>query len=139
MDSTFIDLFSGGGGLSYGLKLAGLEPIAAYDNNADAIKVYNENIGRHGFVQDVKNLHLKKGSADIVVGGLPCQGFSTLGKRNIYDERNYLWKDFLRIIKEVSPTALMTENVPQFFQSFHFRRFKEAIISFFCVTAMKSG
>lgn len=127
MTTTFVDLFSGGGGLSYGLKLAGLEPIAAYDTNADAIKIYNDNIGQHGFVDDVKKIYFKKHFADIVVGGLPCQGFSTLGKRDIYDERNYLWKAFLRVIKEISPIALMTENVPQFFQSFHFKQFKAAI------------
>lgn len=127
MDATFIDVCSGCGGLSYGLKDAGLVPELAVDIDKDAVEVYKKNIDANAIVEDVNKLHLVKNQADILVGGLPCQGFSTLGKRNVYDDRNYLWVQFLRLVRELKPSAFLVENVPEFLQTFHFKKFSQKI------------
>ena len=127
MSFTFIDLFCGCGGFSAGLKDAGLRPVLAVDNDRDAIETYSKNVSKSVVLENVKNLKVAGLKADVLVAGLPCQGFSTLGKRNIEDERNYLWKEFLRVLKEMVPPAFMLENVPQFLNSFHFNEFKKRV------------
>lgn len=128
LNATFIELCSGCGGLSYGLKNSGLVPKLAVDIDKTAVEVYKKNVDKNAVVDDIRKLRLTKNQADILVGGLPCQGFSTLGRRNIYDERNFLWVQFLRLVKEVKPTAFLVENVPEFLQTFHFKKFSQKIV-----------
>ncbi len=110
----FIDLFCGCGGLSRGLMDVGLKPIAAYDANSNAVANYNLNIPDKGHVVDIANLHLKRGVAPIIVAGLPCQSFSTLGKMDPDDPRNELWRPLMRTISEAMPIAWAIENVSRF-------------------------
>lgn len=129
MDLSFIEVCSGCGGLSYGLKKSGLIPKLAVDTDAIAVEIYKENVDENALVKDIFDLRLEKNQADILVGGLPCQGFSTLGKRNMMDERNFLWREFLRLVKEMRPLAFLVENVPEFLDTFHFKKFSSKINS----------
>src|SRR5690606_40013028 len=101
---TFIDLFSGCGGLSYGLEMAGHKCLLGVDANKDAIDSFALNHPHaKTFCGDIKTLKPKKlnellqgKKIDMVVGGPPCQGFSTVGRGVVEDERNQLFKEFVR-------------------------------------------
>jgi len=115
----FIDLFSGCGGLSHGLEMAGHECLLGVDANKDALASFAANhLNAQIFCGDIKTLSEKKLSElvggkkiDMVVGGPPCQGFSTVGKGQVKDERNQLFKEFVRIVKVTSPKVILFENV----------------------------
>ncbi len=116
---NFIDIFSGCGGFSYGLEKAGMKCLLGIDFNKDAIESFKLN-HRHAqtFCEDIKKLTNKKLShllnerpIDFVIGGPPCQGFSTVGRGKAEDPRNYLFLEFVRIVKFLSPKALLIENV----------------------------
>lgn len=114
-----IDLFSGVGGLSLGFEQAGFEVVSAVDVWADAIRTYNHNretkVGRVISVEDFNNNILpdiiKKHHINGVIGGPPCQGFSTVGKREIDDPRNKLYLDFYRTVAIAKPDFFVIENV----------------------------
>lgn len=110
---TIISLFSGAGGLDLGLIQAGNNVIWANDIDADAVATYKANINDHIIQADIQNVDIAKiPSADVVVGGFPCQGFSMANmKRNIDDERNILYKFFYNAIKEKQPKFFIAENV----------------------------
>jgi DNA (cytosine-5)-methyltransferase 1 len=125
--STFIDLCCGCGGFSRGLIGAGLDLVQGYDIDETAIKTFNLNFPKNGTVSDITRLHLPVGAAEILVSGLPCQGYSTLGKREEHDPRNALWKSFLRLVWEAHPVAGAVENVPLFLKSEEFRKLQEGL------------
>lgn len=107
-----ISLFSGSGGLDLGFLSTGkFEIILANDYNQYACESYAYNIGKHivhSDVAELKNLP----HADVVIGGPPCQGFSTANpKRSFDDPRNHLFKEYARILKEVKPKVFVLENV----------------------------
>jgi len=107
-----ISLFSGSGGLDLGFLQTGkFKVILANDFNKLACESYKKNIGEHIVHEDISNLkNLPK--ADIIIGGPPCQGFSTANpKRSFDDPRNQLFKEYARIIKEVKPKMFLMENV----------------------------
>lgn len=119
-----IDLFSGCGGLSLGLSGAGFNILYANEINKDAAETYKFNLvkkRRHKTFVDVRNISNVKTSEIIdivgdekihlVAGGPPCQGFSMAGKRNIDDPRNQLFKDLLRVVREINPPLFLMENV----------------------------
>lgn len=117
-----IDLFAGVGGLSYGFAhddefeiLAAneiLEPMAkAYSSNHPTVKMYNKDIKEFSLDDLTKDLGVKKGDIDIVVGGPPCQAYSTVGKRLIDDPRGKLFQEYYRILKELRPKLFVFENV----------------------------
>lgn len=118
-----IDLFAGAGGLSCGLSMAGFTPILAneiveahantYQKNNKKTKVIVGDV-RQVCESNLKNiLGLKKGELDLLAGGPPCQGFSVNAPiRDLDDERNHLFKDFLRVAAELLPKAVLIENVP---------------------------
>ena len=110
---TIISLFSGAGGLDLGLIQAGNNVIWANDIDADAVATYKANINSHIIQADIQNIDITKiPSADVVVGGFPCQGFSMANmKRDIDDERNVLYKFFYNAIKEKQPKFFIAENV----------------------------
>lgn len=116
---TFIDLFSGCGGLSYGLEMAGHKCLLGVDANKDAIDSFALNHPHaKTFCGDIKTLKPKKlnellkgQKIDMVVGGPPCQGFSTVGRGQVEDERNQLFKEFVRIVKLTRPKIILFENV----------------------------
>ena len=120
-----LDLFSGCGGLSLGLHWAksnegySFETVAAVDNWAMACKTYEHNLGLAPVVAGVSRKIIeevlrKSGPVDIIVGGPPCQGFSTSGKRSLGDPRNKLVVEFLDAVKLAKPTAFLMENVVGF-------------------------
>ena len=121
-----IDLFSGAGGLTAGLKSAGFKVIAGVEINKTAAKSYKLNHRKHRmYEQDIRTLNpkdiltelgLKSGELDLLAGCPPCQGFSTLRTRNkrvsVEDIRNELIFEFLRFVEEMQPKTVMMENVP---------------------------
>ncbi|WP_040517452.1 DNA cytosine methyltransferase [Gordonia neofelifaecis] len=118
MAETFIDLFAGAGGLSWGLQQSGMECLLASDYWGDALKTYSHNMPDHPTIEcDVRKLTMPKlaqllpEKPDWVVGGPPCQGYSTVGKRNREDPRNVLFLQFRRIVKGLRPKGFMIENV----------------------------
>jgi DNA (cytosine-5)-methyltransferase 1 len=116
---TFIDLFSGCGGLSYGLEMAGHKCLLGVDANKEAIASFAANHPHANvYLGDIKKLSEKKLSEligksriDMVVGGPPCQGFSTVGRGEVEDERNMLFREFVRVVKVTQPKVILFENV----------------------------
>lgn len=115
---TFLDLFSGAGGLSLGLSRAGWNPLLAVDHWPDAIATYRRNFSSHPILDlDIRDLTADRlsrtldGTPDWVVGGPPCQGFSTVGKRQRHDPRNQLITEFRRVVEILNPTGFVIENV----------------------------
>jgi len=115
---TYIDLFCGAGGLSTGLGRAGWRCNLATDWWSDAIRtlVHNDSSARvwDGDIHSLRGRKLKElvpEPPEWVVGGPPCQGFSTVGKRAREDERNGLVREFFRIVKALKPRGFLIENV----------------------------
>jgi DNA (cytosine-5)-methyltransferase 1 len=106
-------LFCGAGGLDLGFKWQGFEIVWANDNNSNAVKTYNYNIGKHALRQDILSIAPDEiPRADIVIGGPPCQPYSHLGLRRKNDPRGTLVFRFLDIVREMRPKVLVMENVP---------------------------
>lgn len=106
-------LFCGAGGLDLGFKWQGFRIIWANDNNPNAVRTYNYNIGNYARCQDILSITSDElPHADIVIGGPPCQPYSHLGLRRKNDPRSQLVFRFLDIIREVRPKVLVMENVP---------------------------
>ncbi len=110
---TFIDLFAGAGGLSYGLARAGWRPLLAVDHDAAALATYAANLpGVPVVCADIARLFPAAWPRpDWVVGGPPCQGFSTVGRRDAGDPRNQLVDQFARVVAELRPRGFVIENV----------------------------
>ena len=115
-----IDLFSGCGGLSLGFEMAGFKVNLAIDNWEDALVTYRHNHkGTNTLNADLLQLDPKEieenynlHNISVIIGGPPCQGFSVAGKRIIDDDRNKLYKSFVRFVKHFQPKAFVMENVP---------------------------
>ncbi|MGH8933260.1 MAG: DNA cytosine methyltransferase [Egibacteraceae bacterium] len=116
-----IDLFAGAGGLSEGFRRAGHVVLAGADIDPDACTTYarnfpeSENICGDLRQRDVRERVLAAAeSADVIVGGPPCQAFSQVRNhsRLVDDPRNSLYREFVRIVAEARPLALIMENVP---------------------------
>lgn len=118
-----VDLFSGAGGLSEGLKNAGFDVRLAVDSDYYSCLVYGENHRVPPICKDIqeikrfeyllKAVDLKKREVDLIAGGPPCQGFSIANKitRSEDNEKNKLVMEFVRIVKEIHPPAFIMENV----------------------------
>ena len=123
---TPIDLFSGAGGLTLGLKKAGFKVLAGVEINSVAANTYRANhpniklfecdVKKLSEAEILRELKLKRGELDLLAGCPPCQGFSTQRTRNqvasIADDRNELIFEFLRIVEITLPKTIMLENVP---------------------------
>lgn len=110
---NIVSLFSGAGGLDLGLIRAGNKVIWANDIDKDAVATYQENIGEHIICDGIKNIDINDiPTADVVVGGFPCQGFSQANMlRELDDDRNQLYKFFYHVIKKKQPLFFIAENV----------------------------
>lgn len=117
-----VDLFCGVGGLSYGFaKDEKFQIIAAneilpnmakaYELNHPSVKVYCKDIKDFGISDLIKDFNLKAGEVDLVVGGPPCQAYSTVGRRLIDDPRGRLFQEYYRVLKEINPKIFVFENV----------------------------
>lgn len=137
-----VDLFCGAGGMSEGILQAGFHILFSSDISEDVEKTYVHRHEQLGFIQG-KNTYFHRGdirelsgemiwshiktlemfnsstkdvpiSIDVVFGGPPCQGFSRAGKRLTDDPRNFLFKEYLRVISELKPKYVVMENVEGF-------------------------
>ena len=108
-----LDLFSGIGGFSLGLKRAGMETIGFCEIDPFCRKVLAKHWPDVTVHTDIRGLNGKdyKGRADVICGGFPCQPFSQAGKRRGTEDDRHLWPEMLRIISEVRPTWVIGENV----------------------------
>jgi DNA (cytosine-5)-methyltransferase 1 len=136
-----IDLFSGCGGLTEGLKVAGVEVKAAVEIDSLASIAYQANHPEVTLIQqDIRQisaaylldiLNIQVGELDILAGCPPCQGFSTLRTRNsgkaVEDDRNDLILEFLRLVQELKPKTVMLENVPGLSTDQRFQTFQSSL------------
>lgn len=122
----FVDIFSGAGLLSQGFKLAGFVPKAAYDIDTDAISSYIRNIAQVGIVSGVSDIP-ERTKAPVLIAGPPCQGFSTLGRRDPKDSRNRLCLQVPLWAKSIEADVVIVENVPPFIESMHWRTMKNEL------------
>lgn len=108
-----VSLFSGAGGLDLGFIKAGHQIIWANDLYRDAVETYRKNIGDHIVCEDISKISTADiPDADIIIGGFPCQGFSVANtKRHVGDERNELYKQLIRVIRDKRPKFFLAENV----------------------------
>lgn len=112
-----VDLFCGGGGLSQGLQNAGFDVVAAFDWWQPAINFYNQNItGHSAYRQDLSDVQasverIKKWNPAVIVGGPPCQDFSSAGKRDEGGGRAELTTAYAQIVCAVRPQLFIMENV----------------------------
>ena len=121
-----IDLFSGCGGLTLGLRQAGFQVLAAIEIDQKTAKIYRDNHSKVVVMEtDIRNLSphilmcgldLRKGDLDLLAGCPPCQGFSALrtlnGSLRVDDPRNDLLSAFEKYVQAFKPKAVMMENVP---------------------------
>lgn len=115
MDSpTFLDLFSGCGGLSRAFVDEGFELKGAIDNNLPSAATMAANFGEDRVHWQGIAEFTGVPKVDVVVGGPPCQGFSTLGKRDPQDARNGLWREYIRVVKASDCKVFVLENVDRF-------------------------
>jgi DNA (cytosine-5)-methyltransferase 1 len=116
-----IDLFCGAGGLGEGFRQAGFSAIYANDHEAPALETYAANhpnaICSTDAIETVdprairEQLGVAQGEVDVVMGGPPCQGFSTYGQRREDDSRNQLYVPYFGFVEEFRPKAFLIENV----------------------------
>ena len=113
IDKSMVSLFCGCGGFDVGAIRAGFVPVLAADNDSVAVETYRRNISA-----DVVNCDLAEPASlvfpqnvDLVIGGPPCQGFSSAGPKNKDDPRNKLWAAYLRALQSCRPKAFVLENV----------------------------
>lgn len=106
-------LFAGAGGLDLGFIQAGHDVVWAVDSDTDACETYKKNIGPHIVNADVEAVDLEEiPEVDLVIGGFPCQGFSMANmSRDVSDERNTLYKAFVKAISLKKPKFFLAENV----------------------------
>jgi DNA (cytosine-5)-methyltransferase 1 len=120
-----LDFFAGAGGLSEGLRMAGIQVIYANEIDKWAKMTYEYNhkgtIFHCGDISKLtvnsinsalqKKFGISVENVDIMAGGPPCQGFSIIGQRNIDDPRNRLFREFLKLVKKIKPKIFIMENV----------------------------
>lgn len=111
-----IDLFCGGGGMSLGFEKAGYKILTAYDNWEKAIDVYNDNFSHPAKIIDLSDIdksvsEIKPQKPDMIIGGPPCQDFSSAGKRDVTLGRADLTYSYADIICSVKPQWFVMENV----------------------------
>jgi DNA (cytosine-5)-methyltransferase 1 len=121
MTPTAIDLFSGAGGASLGLVRAGWDLRLAADFDQACSLTHQANLPGEFITGDLRDVDAAKvmtaadvtpGELDLMFAGPPCQGFSIIGSRVVWDKRNNLFREVLRLASEVKPRCVVIENVP---------------------------
>lgn len=109
----FVSLFSGCGGFDLGFVRAGFVPAAAFDNWGAAVDNYRLNVGGEAAVRDLSSGEVPyDGPCDVLLSGSPCQGFSTVGRRDVADPRNALLNAAVSAAEKLRPKVVVIENVP---------------------------
>lgn len=115
---SILSFFSGAGGFSYGFAQAGLKPICGAEIDENACATYEKNVGSTCHNVDLSSIDpdffLKAAGGQspfVVIGGPPCQGFSTAGAREASDPRNKLIFNYLQIVERLNPRWFVFENV----------------------------
>ena len=153
---TYIDLFAGCGGLSLGLNRSGWKGIFAIEKSPFAFSTLKHNLidNLNHFLwpdwlekksYDINeilkskkdNLKALRGKVDLVVGGPPCQGFSTAGQRVENDNRNKLIDSYINFIRLVQPKIIFFENVKGFTQRFEKNKSKGKVYSEYVQSCLK--
>jgi DNA (cytosine-5)-methyltransferase 1 len=117
-----IDLFAGSGGLSYGfMKDPAFELLCAveiltdmaksFEFNHPGVKVYDDDIANFNRGLFERDFEIKASEVDIIIGGPPCQAYSTIGKRLQDDPRAKLFQEYFRLLEEFMPSFFIFENV----------------------------
>lgn len=109
-----ISLFSGAGGMDLGFINAGFDIVWANDFFKEAVESYKKNVDDRIVYGDITQIDSSEmpDEIDLVIGGFPCQGFSVANtKRSMKDERNFLYKEMLRVIRDKKPKFFVAENV----------------------------
>lgn len=126
MSLTVVDLFAGAGGFSLGFEKADFRTLWAADCSAAAVETFGRNLrGKAQCVQIEPDTHCPRPT--VMIGGPPCQGFSSAGMRKTEDERNSLVAAFARIVARTRPQAFVFENVEGFLTSERGRRVHELL------------
>ena len=153
---TYIDLFSGCGGLSLGLHNAGWKGAFAIEKSKDAFETLQHNLikkkkhfdwpnwleQKHHDINQILDSHSKelislRGKIDLVAGGPPCQGFSMAGRRIENDSRNDLINSYIKFIDLVKPKLIFFENVKGFTQGFKKNDKKGRAYSLYVIDELK--
>lgn len=126
-----VDLFSGCGGMSWGLEKSGFKTVAALDNWEPALRTFafnhpdavtvNDDIRNVDASAFLTRLGLRRGQLDVIVGGPPCQGFSKnvpASYRYLDDARNQLFRDYMRFVEALLPKAIVMENVAELYNAY---------------------
>ena len=117
-----VDLFCGCGGLSLGFQQAGVNVLAAFDNWDDAIAIYKANFKHPVFKQDLSNIEdsisqIVPYTPDMIIGGPPCQDYSSAGKQNEDNGRGILTISFAEIVCRIQPRWFVMENMERILKS----------------------
>ena len=118
---TVISLFAGAGGSSLGYSMAGYRELLAVEWDANAVEtfklnfpgvsVYHGDIAKLSVEDVLEQTGLQPGELDVLDGSPPCQGFSTAGKRDMADDRNQLFREYVRLLRGLQPKVFVMENV----------------------------
>src|SRR5689334_5536654 len=109
-----VDLFSGAGGLTIGMKAAGVRTICAVEREPHRISTFvGHSRGIKVLATDIRDIDFKpyQGEVKIVYGGPPCQPFSSGGLRKASCDERDMIPEFLRAVREIAPQAFLMENV----------------------------
>lgn len=121
MSPTAVDLFCGAGGASLGLVQASWDLRLATDVDLACSSTHRANLPGDFLTADLRTVDTDKvlaaadvspGQLDLLFAGPPCQGFSIIGSRVVWDKRNNLFKEVLRLASELQPRCVVIENVP---------------------------
>jgi len=128
---TVVSTFAGCGGSSLGYSMAGFDErlavewedhaVSTFKLNFPEVPVYHGDIGAITVDEALERTGLTPGDLDVFDGSPPCQGFSTAGKRMVDDDRNQLFREYIRLIKGFRPKVIVMENVSGMIKGEHKR------------------
>jgi DNA (cytosine-5)-methyltransferase 1 len=122
-----MDLFAGCGGMTRGFVDSGrFQPVFAVEASAEAATTYAANLGAHIVATPIEHLESFP-EVDVVMGGPPCQAFSTLNRSLVGFERRGLWRQYVRALRDSGPLVFVMENVPQLLRSEEFASFCRSV------------
>lgn len=123
-----VDLFAGCGGLSLGFQNAGFSLVAAYDHWETSANVYRQNFEHPLYQQDLRGVTFIPETPDLIIGGPPCQDYSSAGKRDEQQGRADLTIQFAQIVTHTRPLWVVMENVDLIHKSRSLKTAKQLLI-----------